>query len=43
MDAIDFDQALTACKRRSPFRPFTEAIVNGDRVGVDRREKASVK
>ena len=35
MQADNFDQTLTAFKRRSPFRPFAVALVNGDRFEVD--------
>jgi len=35
MEAASFDRTLIAFKRRSPFRPFTVALVNGDRFEVD--------
>ena len=35
MQVDNFDQTLTAFKKRSPFRPFTVALVNGDRFEVD--------
>ncbi len=35
MQAENFDLALTAFRQRSPFRPFTVALVNGDRFEVD--------
>jgi hypothetical protein len=35
MEADNFEQALLAFVRRAPFRPFTVALVNGDRVEVD--------
>ena len=35
MEADNFDQTLNAFKRRIPFRPFTVALVNGDRFEVD--------
>src|SRR5262249_1926166 len=35
MEAANFDRTLNAFKRRSPFRPFTVALVNGDRFEVD--------
>jgi hypothetical protein len=35
MEADNFDRTLDAFKRRSPFRPFTVALVNGDRFEVD--------
>ncbi len=35
MEAENFDQTLTAFKRRNPFRHFTVALLNGDRFEVD--------
>ncbi len=35
MEAENFDRTMTAFKRRDPFRPFTVAMVNGDRFEVD--------
>jgi hypothetical protein len=35
MDRETFDATLRAFKRRVPFRPFTVALVNGDRLEVD--------
>ena len=35
MEADNFEQTLRAFLRRAPFRPFTVALVNGDRVEVD--------
>lgn len=35
MEAEHFEHTLSALKGRSPFRPFTVALVNGDRVEVD--------
>ena len=35
MEADHFDRTLTAFRRRVPFRPFTVALVNGDRFEVD--------
>lgn len=35
MGAENFDQTLYAFKRRTPFRPFTVVLVNGDRFEVD--------
>jgi hypothetical protein len=34
MEAENFDRTLTAFKRRSPFRPFTVALVIRDGVAV---------
>ena len=38
MTAENFDQTLAAFRSRSPFRPFTVALVNGDRFEVDHRD-----
>lgn len=35
MDVNNFDRSLIAFKRRTPFRPFTVVLVNGDRFEVD--------
>jgi hypothetical protein len=34
MQAENFDTTLNAFKSRTPFRPFTVALVNGDRFEV---------
>jgi hypothetical protein len=39
MMALDnFDRKLRAFQRRRPFRPYTVALVNGDRFQVDHPE-----
>ncbi len=38
MDAGQFERSLRAFQRVSPFRPFTVALVNGDRFQVDHPE-----
>ncbi len=38
MEAGQFERSLRAFQRRSPFRPFTVALVNGDRFQVDHPE-----
>jgi hypothetical protein len=43
MEADNFDRTLTAFKRRSPFRPFTVALVNGDRFEVDHPDALVVR
>jgi hypothetical protein len=43
MEAEHFDQTLAAFKRRSPFRTFTVALVNGDRFGVDHPDALLVR
>jgi len=43
MQAETFDQTLTAFKRRTPFQPFTVALVNGDCVEVDHRDAFVVR
>jgi hypothetical protein len=35
MEVETFDGTLNAFKRRIPFKPFTVALVNGDRFEVD--------
>jgi hypothetical protein len=35
MEVDNFDRSLNAFKTRIPFRPFTVALVNGDRFEVD--------
>lgn len=35
METDYFDRALAAFRQRVPFRPFTVALVNGDRFEVD--------
>ena len=35
MDATNFDEILRAFKNRRPFRPFTVALVDGDRFEID--------
>jgi hypothetical protein len=43
MQAETFDNSLIAFKRRSPFRPFTVALVNGDRFEVDHPDALVVR
>jgi hypothetical protein len=43
MEASNFDSTLTAFKRRTPFRPFTVALVNGDRFEVDHPEALLIR
>jgi len=43
MEADNFDRVLNTFKRRSPFRPFTVALVNGDRFEVDHPEAVVVR
>ena len=38
MDRETFTETIRALKNRTPFRPFTVALVNGDRYEVDRPE-----
>jgi hypothetical protein len=35
MEAGHFERSLRAFQRRTPYRPFTVALVNGDRFQVD--------
>ncbi len=43
MEASHFDETLSAFKGRTPFRPFTVALVNGDRFEVDHPEALVVR
>ena len=43
MEADSFDRTLNAFKRRSPFRPFTVTLVNGDSFEVDFPEALVVR
>jgi hypothetical protein len=38
MDRATFTETVRAFRNRTPFRPFTVALVNGDRYEVDRPE-----
>jgi hypothetical protein len=38
MDATNLERSLHAYQRRTPFRPFTVALVNGERIVVDHPE-----
>ena len=38
MDVSQFERSLRAFQRRTPFHPFTVALVNGDRIQVDHPE-----
>jgi hypothetical protein len=35
MEVEHFDRTLSAFRQRVPFRPFTVALINGDRFEVD--------
>jgi len=43
MDRDAFDGTMRALKHRSPFRPFTVALVNGDRLEVDHPDALAVR
>ncbi len=43
MDRDTFDNTLRAFKRRTPFHPFTVAMVNGDRLEVDHPDALVVR
>ena len=43
MELANFDETLRTFKRRTPFRPFTVALVNGDRFEVDHPEALLVR
>ncbi len=38
MDRATFTETIRAFRNRTPFKPFTVALVNGDRYEVDRPE-----
>jgi hypothetical protein len=38
MTSEHFNRTLRAFQRRTPFRPFTVALVNGDRIQIDHPE-----
>jgi hypothetical protein len=43
MDRDTFDSTIRTFKNHRPFRPFTIALVNGDRVEVDHPEAVLVR
>ena len=43
MEAENFDHTLRALTRRTPYRPFTVALVNGDRFEVDHPDAIVVR
>ena len=43
MQLRTFDETVLTFKHRTPFRPFTIALVNGDRVEVDHPEAIVVR
>jgi hypothetical protein len=43
MQPETFDETLQTFKRRRPFRPFTIALVNGDRVEVDHADAIVIR
>ena len=43
MEADNFDQILVTLKARKPYRPFTVALVNGDRFEVDHPDALVVR
>jgi hypothetical protein len=43
MEADNFDRTLRAFMKRSPFRPFTVAMVTGDRFEVDHPDALVVR
>lgn len=43
MDRTNFEKSLRALQRRVPFRPFTVALVNGDRFQVDHPEALVIR
>ena len=43
MQLENFEETMQSFKRRVPFRPFTVALVNGDRFEVDHAEALLVR
>jgi len=43
MDRDAFDGTMRALKHRSPFRPFTVALVNSDRLEADHPDALAVR
>ena len=43
MERQTFDGTMRALRNRKPFQPFTVALVNGDRVEIDRPEALAVR
>jgi hypothetical protein len=43
MDRDTFDSTIRTFKHRTPFRPFTVAMVNGDRLEVDHPDALAVR
>jgi hypothetical protein len=43
MESTQFERSLRAFQRQSPFRSFTVALVNGDRVQVDHPEALVIR
>jgi hypothetical protein len=43
MDSDHFERSLRAFQRRIPFRPFTVALVDGDRIRVDHPEAMALR
>ena len=43
MDRDTFDATIRAFKHVSPFRPFTVAMVNGDRLEVDHPDALAIR
>jgi hypothetical protein len=43
MDRDTFDGTIRTFKRRVPFRPFTVAMVNGDRLAVDHPDALAIR
>lgn len=43
MQSGHFDRTLRSFQKRTPFKPFVVALVNGDRVDVDHPEALVVR
>ncbi|MDZ4683733.1 MAG: hypothetical protein SH850_01510 [Planctomycetaceae bacterium] len=43
MDRDNFNGTIRAFKHRTPFRPFTVSMVNGDRLEVDHPDALAIR
>ena len=43
MDRETFDSTIRSFEHRTPFRPFTVSLVNGDRLEVDHPDALAVR
>ncbi len=43
MDRDTFDNTIRTFKRRTPFRPFTVSLVNGERLEIDHPDALAIR